>query len=81
MDKDELSALTVVELKVRLKELGLTTSGKKADLITRLIESDDEEEDALILEDDDDNSEFDLDEVIEAEVFEAEIIDDEDAEF
>ena len=42
MDEDELSALTVAELKVRLKELGLTTSGKKADLIARLIESEDE---------------------------------------
>ena len=37
MDEDELSALTVAELKVRLKELGLTTGGKKADLIARLI--------------------------------------------
>ena len=39
MDEDELSALTVVKLKARLKELGLRTSGKKAELIARLLES------------------------------------------
>ena len=77
MDEDELSALTVAELKVRLKELGLTTSGKKADLIARLIESEDEG-DVLILDDEEDESisepETDDDEILEAEVFEAEII-------
>ena len=80
MDEDELSALTVAELKVRLKELGLTTSGKKADLVARLIESEDEG-DVLILEDEEDESpieiETDDDEILEAEVFEAEIIDEE----
>ncbi|MDG1525379.1 MAG: SAP domain-containing protein [Candidatus Thalassarchaeaceae archaeon] len=79
MDKDELSALTVAELKVRLKELNLTTSGKKADLITRLIESEDEGDVFILDEDDDgdptsDHSEIDVEEVYDAEVFEAEII-------
>jgi len=80
MDEDELSALTVAELKVRLKESGLTTSGKKADLIARLIESEDEG-DVLILEDEEDEFpieiETDDEEILEAEVFEAEIIDEE----
>ena len=40
MGVDELTALTVAELKVRLKELQLPTTGKKADLIERLLESD-----------------------------------------
>ena len=79
MDEDELSAMTVAELKKRLKELSLTTSGKKADLITRLLESEDDE-DVLILDDEDDEEitishEFEDDEILEAEVFEAEIID------
>ena len=82
MDEDELSAMTVVELKAQLKELGLPISGKKADLIARLLESEaDEDEAVLILDDDEDDStyiaEFDNDEVLEAEVFEAEILDDE----
>lgn len=34
----ELSALTVPKLKERLTALGLSTSGKKADLIARLLE-------------------------------------------
>ena len=71
MDEDELSAMTVAELKKRLKELSLTTSGKKADLITRLLESEDDE-DVLILDDDDDEEitlspEFEDDEILEAE--------------
>ena len=76
MDKDELSALTVVKLKARLKELGLSTTGKKADLIARIIDSDEEEE-VLILDDDDAiivETEFDDDEILEAEVFEAELL-------
>ena len=44
MDEDELSAMTVVKLKERLKELALPISGKKADLIARLLESETEEE-------------------------------------
>ena len=84
MDEDELSALTVVELKVRLKDLGLTTSGKKSDLIARLIDSEDEG-DVFILDDDDGDEsvlepEFNADEIIEAEVFEAEIIEAEEFE-
>ncbi len=39
MSEDELSAMTVAELKVQLKELGLSTSGKKSELIARIIES------------------------------------------
>ena len=81
MDEDELSAMTVVKLKERLKELGLPISGKKADLIERLLESETEEEAVLILDDDEDDSAFvaeiDNDEVLEAEVFEAEILEEE----
>ena len=76
MDKDELSALTVVKLKARLKELGLSTTGKKADLIARIIDSEEEEE-VLILDDDDAiivSTESDDDEILEAEVFEAELL-------
>ena len=84
MDEDELSALTVVKLKARLKELGLRTSGKKAELIARLLESEIEEEVVLILDDDEDDStylsEFDMDEVLEAEVFEAELLEEGDLE-
>jgi len=81
MDEDELSAMTVVKLKARLKELGLATSGKKADLIARLMSSD-EEEDVLILDDDEEDPIStpeidDDDEVLEAEVFEAEILEEE----
>jgi len=82
MDEDELSAMTVVKLKERLKELGLPTSGKKANLIARLLESETEEEAVLILDDDEDDfthtSKFDSDEILEAEVFEAEILEEED---
>ena len=77
MNEDELSALTVAELKARLKELGLTIGGKKADLVARLVEADEEEE-ALILEEDEDDSASeskpDDEEILEAEVFDAEII-------
>ena len=85
MDEDELSSMTVVKLKARLKELGLPISGKKAELIARLLESEIEEveeEAVLILDDDEDDStyatELDMDEVLEAEVFEAEILEEED---
>ena len=85
MDEDELSALTVVKLKARLKELGLRTSGKKAELIARLLESETEDEEVvLILDDDEDDSayvsEFDIDEVLEAEVFEAVLLEEGDLE-
>ncbi len=79
MSEDELSAMTVAELKVQLKELGLSTSGKKSELIARIIES---TEDVLILDDDEDDGDEpfesiidDGDEILEAEVFEAEILD------
>ncbi|MDE0574663.1 MAG: SAP domain-containing protein [Candidatus Poseidoniales archaeon] len=86
MDENELFAMTVVKLKERLKKLGLPISGKKAVLVARLLESEpeevEEEEVVLILDDDDDDStyaaEFDMGEVLEAEVFEAEILEDED---
>ena len=79
MSEDELSAMTVAELKVQLKELGLSTSGKKSELIARIIES---TEDVMILDDDEDDGDEpfesiidDDDEILEAEVFEAEILD------
>ncbi|MED5486157.1 MAG: SAP domain-containing protein [Candidatus Thermoplasmatota archaeon] len=85
MDEDELSNLTVAALKKRLKEEGLSTTGKKADLISRLLDSRDEGD--LILDDDDDDvildpepASIDDEEILEAEVFEAEIIEAEDTE-
>ena len=79
MSEDELSAMTVAELKVQLKELGLSTSGKKSELIARIIES---TEDVMILDDDEDDGDEpfesiidDDDDILEAEVFEAEILD------
>ena len=79
MSVDELSAMTVAELKVRLKELGLSTTGKKSELITRILDS---IEDVLILDDDEDEPieslQHEEDEVLEAEVFEAEMLDDDE---
>ena len=84
MSEDELSAMTVAELKVQLKELGLSTSGKKSELIARIIES---TEDVMILDDDEDDGDEpfesiidDGDEILEAEVFEAEILDEDPIE-
>ena len=37
-EKAALEKLTVVQLKERLKSVGASTAGKKADLITRLLE-------------------------------------------
>ena len=79
MSEDELSAMTVAELKVRLKELGLSTTGKKSELIVRILDS---TEDVLILDDDDEDEPIESlqdedDEILEAEVFEAEMLDDE----
>ncbi len=77
MNEEELSALTVAKLKERLKELGLSTSGKKADLISRIIDSAEDEE-IIIIDDDDETTyvatEIEEDEILEAEVFEAEIL-------
>ena len=80
MSEDELSAMTVAELKVRLKELGLSTTGKKSELIARILDS---TEDVLILDDDDEDEpieslQHEEDEVLEAEVFEAEMLDDDE---
>ena len=80
MSDDELSAMTVAELKVRLKELGLSTTGKKSELIARILDS---TEDVLILDDDDEDEpieslQHEEDEVLEAEVFEAEMLDDDE---
>ena len=80
MSEDELSAMTVAELKVRLKELGLSTTGKKSELIARILDS---IEDVLILDDDDEDEpieslQHEEDEVLEAEVFEAEMLDDDE---
>ncbi len=79
MGEDELSAMTVAELKVQLKQLGLSTSGKKSELIARIISS---TEDVMILDDDEDDGDEPLesivdedDDILEAEVFEAEILD------
>ena len=70
--------MDVAELKVRLKELGLSTTGKKSELVARILDS---TEDVLILDDDEDESIESLqdedDEILEAEVFEAEMLDDE----
>jgi hypothetical protein len=76
MGKEDLSTMTVAELKVRLKELGLTVSGRKADLIDRLVsESVEEEEGDLLILDDEDEEDIPHEEpVLEAEIFEAEII-------
>jgi len=79
MNKDELSAMTVAELKVRLKEQGLSTTGKKSELVARILDS---TEDVLILDDDDEDESIESlqdedDEILEAEVFEAEMLNDE----
>jgi len=39
IDLDSIKSMTVKTLKLHLKELGLPTSGKKADLLARLVES------------------------------------------
>ncbi len=81
MGEDELSAMTVAELKLRLKELALPTSGKKADLVARILDAN---EDVLILDDEDEDplpQEIeDDDEILEAEVFDAVILEDESDE-
>ena len=82
MGEDELSTLTVAELKVRLKKLDLPVSGKKADLLSRLegaissesVSSDDEvliledDGDALLVEDFEEVSSDDDDDLFDAEV-------------
>ena len=58
----EYENMTVAELKELLKDAGLPVSGKKADLIARLEESDthdDHVEDEVVDEDDDDFDNYD----------------------
>lgn len=38
IDVDAIAALTVAALKLRLKELGLPVTGKKAELVKRLVD-------------------------------------------
>ncbi|MEE3030909.1 MAG: SAP domain-containing protein, partial [Candidatus Thermoplasmatota archaeon] len=55
MDRDELESMTVAQLKILLEENSLSKSGKKSDLVERLLENSflDREEDFLILEEED----------------------------
>lgn len=56
MDREELESMTVVQLKNLLKERSLSKTGKKAELVERLLESSftiDDDDDFLILEEDD----------------------------
>ena len=63
MDRDELQSMTVAQLKILLEENSLSKSGKKSDLIDRLLENSfslDEEEDFLILEEEDFDDELEI---------------------
>ncbi|MED5376353.1 MAG: SAP domain-containing protein, partial [Candidatus Thermoplasmatota archaeon] len=55
MDRDELESMTVAQLKILLEENSLSKSGKKSDLVERLLENSflHQEEDFLILEEED----------------------------
>ena len=56
MDRDELESMTVAQLKILLEENSLSKSGKKSDLVDRLLENSfslHEEEDFLLLEEED----------------------------
>ena len=89
MSEEDFSKLTVAELKIRLKEMGLPLTGKKADLIARIEEAQnpaevdevlliDDDGDALLIEDEgDDGEDFSTEDTL----FEAEIIDDIDEEY
>ena len=86
MDEDELSAMTVAELKAMLKASGAPTGGRKADLIERLLalEAPEEDEEVILLEEDEEEAPaaqleeaeevLEADAVLEAEIFEAEIL-------
>jgi len=90
--QEELASMTVVELKQLCRDAGLKVSGRKQELVDRLlfaaISADADDADALILDDDDSDIEtpeveevipaVHESEVLEAEVLEAEIL---DAEF
>ncbi len=65
MDRQELESMTVAELKKLLEESSLSKSGRKSELIDRLLESSltlDDDDDFLILEEDD------IEEKVEIEV-------------
>ncbi|MDP6899513.1 MAG: SAP domain-containing protein [Candidatus Thalassarchaeaceae archaeon] len=90
MSEEDFSKLTVAELKIRLKEMGLPLTGKKADLINRIEEAQDLENlDEVLLIDDDGDALLiedvvdDVDEDLSTQdtLFEAEIIDDIDEEY
>ncbi|NCG29579.1 MAG: hypothetical protein GWP27_03805, partial [Bacteroidetes bacterium] len=85
---DDMSTLTVAELKVLCKENGLSVSGRKADLVTRLDEHLNEEsislEEVEVVPLPDSEEEADTvplpviedEEILEAEFIDAEIIED-----
>ncbi len=56
MPEEDFSKLTVAELKIRLKEMGLPLTGKKADLIARIEEAQNpaEVDEVLLIDDDGD---------------------------
>ena len=86
MDRQELESMTVAELKKLLEESSLSKSGRKSELIDRLLESSltlDDDDDFLILEEEDieDKLEIEVDSAPtpskkeEIEVMEATILD------
>ena len=90
MDRDELQSMTVAQLKILLEENSLSKSGKKSDLIDRLLENSFslEEEDFLILEEEDFDDELEITksssstpsdekiEIMEATILEAILVED-----
>jgi len=72
----ELVAMTVTTLKEMCKEKGLKVSGRKQELVDRLLEATASDDDLLILEEDDESPELALEEeVLEAEVLDSEVED------
>ena len=72
----ELVAMTVTTLKEMCKEKGLKVSGRKQELVDRLLEATASDDDLLILEEDDESPELTLEEeVLEAEVLDSEVED------
>ncbi|MDP6742422.1 MAG: SAP domain-containing protein [Candidatus Thalassarchaeaceae archaeon] len=70
----ELVSMTVATLKELCKEYGLKVSGRKQELIDRLLEATASDDDVLILEEDDESPDQSVeDDVLEAEVLEAEV--------
>jgi hypothetical protein len=94
MDRDKLESMTVVQLKDLLEEKNLSKSGKKSELIDRLLEKTliiDEDDDFLILEEEEEteansspnndsiqSKHVDETEVMEATIIEAVLVEDED---